>query len=64
MSVRVKSRVETLASGSLAQLSVQRRKNPFYALITDIDTSTPLLRVFGTQSSGFPVELSSLKRCS
>jgi hypothetical protein len=53
-SVRVKPPLETLASGSLAQVSVQRRKNPFYAPITDIDTSTPLLRVFGTPSSGFP----------
>ena len=62
--MRVKFWFETLAPGTFGQLSVQRRKNPFYAPITDIDTSTPLLRVFGTQSSGFPVVLSSLKQCS
>jgi hypothetical protein len=51
--VRVKPRFEMLAPRAFGQLSVQRRKNPFYAPITDMDTSTPLLRVFGTQSSGF-----------
>ena len=54
--VRVKPGLETLASRSLARVSVRSGKNPLCAPIPDLDTSTPLGRACAARSSGFPVE--------
>src|SRR6516165_524218 len=46
----------TLASRSLARVSVHGGKNRLCAPIPDLDTSTPLWRAFAALSSGFPCD--------